>query len=162
MSLEKLVTGGQTGVDRGALDAALEAQLPAGGWCPADRAAEDGRVPERYPVTPLARGGYRARTLRNVQDSDGTAILAPGALSGGTRLTLAFCQRHGKPVLVVDASRVREADAAGELARFVAHHQIRTLNVAGPRASGWPEGHTYARDTLRALFTRVRAGSALR
>jgi len=150
--LEKIVSGGQTGVDRGALDAALEAEFPAGGWCPADRTGEDGPIPACYPVTPLPRGGYRERTLRNVQDSNGTAILAPGVLSGGTLLTHALCQEHGRPVHVVDALQLTEEEAADGLARFVAAHGISTLNVAGPRASGWPAGQAYARTTLTVLL----------
>jgi hypothetical protein len=66
MALRKIISGGQTGVDRGALDAALVHAFPCGGWCPADRSAEDGRIPDRYPLKPLARGGYRARTRRPV------------------------------------------------------------------------------------------------
>ena len=75
MRLTKIVSGGQTGVDRAALDAALAAIFPCGGWTPADRMAEDGVIPERYPLTPLLRGGYRERTRQNVVDSDGTAII---------------------------------------------------------------------------------------
>jgi hypothetical protein len=97
MALTKIISGGQTGVDRGALDAALVAGFPCGGWCPADRAAEDGEIPERYPLTPrtidkVGRASraretrqlaeqYRARTLKNVQNSDGTVILYSGTLS---------------------------------------------------------------------------------
>jgi hypothetical protein len=87
MSLLKIISGGQTGVDRGALEAALSASFPCGGWCPAGRKAEDGVIPEKYPVTPLPGGGYRARTRKNVQESDGTVILAPGELTGETALT---------------------------------------------------------------------------
>ena len=105
MSLLKIISGGQTGVDRGALEAALAHAFPCGGWCPADGKAEDGRIPDRYPLRPLPRGGYRARTLKNVQDSDGTVILAPGELSGGTRLTRKLCRQHGKPHLVIEAAR---------------------------------------------------------
>ena len=124
MTLQKIISGGQTGVDRGALDAALAAQFPCGGWCPADRKAEDGPILERYPVTPLAQGGYRGRTLKNVQDSDGTVILAPGELSGGTRLTREWCRQHGKPHLVVDAAVMTEEGAAEVVLRFVAAHRI--------------------------------------
>ena len=94
--LAKIVSGGQTGVDRGALDAALAAEFPCGGWCPADRSAEDGPIPARYPLIPLARGGYRERTRQNVVEGDGTAILFHGVLGGGTLLTLNFYQREGK------------------------------------------------------------------
>lgn len=75
MALEKIVSGGQTGVDRGALDASLKSNFPCGGWCPGDRSAEDGTIPERYPLTPLPGGGFRQRTRQNVADSDGTLIL---------------------------------------------------------------------------------------
>jgi hypothetical protein len=77
MPLLKIISGGQTGVDRGALDAALAVHFPCGGRCPAGRKAEDGTIPENYPVTALRRGGYRARTLKNVQDSDGTLQCRP-------------------------------------------------------------------------------------
>src|SRR5579862_7217711 len=81
--LRKIVTGGQTGVDRGALDAALASQFPCGGWCPADRSAEDGVIPATYPLTPLPGGGLRERTRQNVIDSDGTLIVCDGTLTGG-------------------------------------------------------------------------------
>jgi Circularly permutated YpsA SLOG family len=156
MGLEKVVAGGQTGVDRGVLDAALAMDFPAGGWCPADRSAEDGPIPARYPVVPLKEGGYRTRTRQNVIDSDGTVILAPGDLTGGTDLTRAFCHQSGKPLLVIDAARVVESDSAVQIARFVEQHSIRTLNVAGPRASGWSRAHEYAERTVRALLALRR------
>src|ERR1700727_1579159 len=97
MALTKIISGGQTGVDRGALDAALEAQFPCGGWCPADRAAEDGPIPAHYPLKLLALGGYSERTRQNVLDSDGTAIMYRSTLTGGTLLTRNLCRRAGKP-----------------------------------------------------------------
>src|ERR1017187_5269325 len=122
MALTRIVSGGQTGVDRGALDAALAAGFPCGGWCPADCAAEDGPIPARYPLTPLARGGYRERTRKNVLDSDGTAILFHGVLGGGTLLTLNLCKREGKPHVVINASKIIESDAGTENARFIREH----------------------------------------
>jgi hypothetical protein len=119
MALTKIVSGGQTGVDRGSLDAALGARFPCGGWCPADRAAEDGPIPARHPLTPLARGGYPKRARQNVLDSDGTAILFNGVLGGGTPLTLTLCKRGGKPHVVINASKTSESEAAEEIARFV-------------------------------------------
>ena len=157
VALIKIVSGGQTGVDRGALDAALAGEFPCGGWCPADRAAEDGPVPTRYPLTPMARGGYRERTRQNVLDSDGTAILFHGVLGGGTLLTLNLCKREGKPHLVIDASKASESEAAVEIARFVGEHNIRALNVAGPRASGWRQGHGFAVGTVAELIKRCQA-----
>jgi hypothetical protein len=154
MALGKIVSGGQSGVDRGALDAALAADFPAGGWCPADRSTEDGLIPAHYPVVPLPHGGYPERTLQNVLDSDGTVILAPGELTGGTSLTFALCKEHEKPALVIDATRHTEADAAMKIATFVERHSIRTLNVAGPRKSAWPQSHHYAQRTIGALLER--------
>ena len=154
MPLAKIVSGGQAGVDRGALDAALEAGFPCGGWAPEGRAAEDGRIPERYPVQVLAGAGYDKRTLQNVLDSDGTAILNSGALQGGTRQTMLHCVEHGKPFELIDATRTAPRDAALKLADFVERNHISVLNVAGPRASKWHEGHQYAHATVTFLLER--------
>jgi hypothetical protein len=145
MSLLKIVSGGQTGVDRGALDAALTAGFPCGGWAPEDRMAEDGIIPEKYPLVPLPKGGYRERTRRNVVDSDGTAILFYETLKGGTRLTRNLCALEKRPYILIDARQVLEPAAAAEaILRFVQEHGIQVLNVAGLRSSGWEEGHTYS------------------
>jgi hypothetical protein len=152
MPLEKIITGGQTGVDRGALDAALELAFPCGGWCPEDRAAEDGTIPPRYPLTPLPAGGYRKRTLQNVIDSDGTVILSIKPLTGGTRLTRGYCRRHARPLLVIDARVTTEADSARRVAGFIDQHDIRVLNVAGPRSSRWREAYDFAFRTVRHLL----------
>lgn len=158
VTLQKIISGAQTGVDRGALDAALAHPFPCGGWCPADRKAEDGRIPDRYPLTPLARGGYRARTLKNVQDSDGTVILAPGELTGGTALTRTFCQQQLKPHLIVDSVSVSTEEAAKAVLRFVEAQCIAVLNVAGPRASGWPAGEGFARGVIGGLLAALAHG----
>jgi predicted Rossmann-fold nucleotide-binding protein len=147
-----VVSGGQAGVDRGALDAALAAGAPCGGACPAGRRAEDGRIPDRYPLTALDDPGYAARTEANVRDSDATLVLCPGPPAGGTALTLRFAERHRRPVCLIDAGRLTPEQAAREVRRFVAEHDVRRLNVAGPRASGWPEGADYARRAVTALL----------
>ena len=144
----KIVSCGQTGVDRGALDAALAMQVPCGGWCPQGRMSEDGRIPEKYPLIVLSGSGYRQRTLKNVQDSDGTLILMAGALTGGTKLTRDFCRRERKPHHVVDAAQVPVPEAIDGVGSFIVQHSIRVLNVAGPRASGWSEGHQFAFDII--------------
>ena len=155
MSLRKIVSGGQTGVDRGALDAALDAGFPCGGWAPEGRIAEDGLVPARYPLIELPGGGYEERTLQNVLDSDGTAILYFGELEGGTRLTMEYCVEHGKPFEPIDASRLTPKDAALGIAAFVLHNRIAVLNFAGPRASKWPQAHAYAYATVKEMLKRL-------
>ena len=151
----KLVSGGQTGVDQGALAAALHCGAPCGGWCPEGRRSEDGAIPAAYPVRELPGAGYAQRTLQNVRDSDGTALVFAGVLEGGTRLTRSCCIEVSKPCLMIDAAVMTPTDAVDALVRFVARHRIETLNVAGPRASRWPEAHDYARRLLTAVLTRL-------
>lgn len=144
MALEKLISGGQTGVDRAALDAALAVGFPCGGWCPADRKAEDGPIPERYPMSLLTERGSRLRTLRNVQTSDGTAILFNQALTGGTKLARDMCIREKKPFIVLDATQIAVERAVKAIVRFIDENEIQIMNVAGPRLSGWPVGYAFA------------------
>jgi putative molybdenum carrier protein len=157
--LEKIISGGQTGVDRGALDAALDAGFPCGGSCPRGRRAEDGAIPDRYPLTELETTNYRTRTKRNVMDADGTLIIFFGELSGGTRETLRIAEDVGKPVLTLDASAKASLTAAVEAAAFVEHHAIAVLNVAGPRESSGRGAADYARELISAMLLRLRPGA---
>ena len=136
----KIISGAQTGVDRGALNAALAHSIPCGGWCPEDRRAEDGIIAPHYPVIPLPNAGYRKRTRQNVQDSDATVIIyyAQIQLSSGTALTLKTCLEKYKPFLLIDVQTVAPAIAGQNIARFVQQHHIRVLNFGGPRQSSVP------------------------
>ena len=135
ISVEKIVSGGQTGVDRGALDAARQLGIRHGGWCPRGRLAEDGTIPAVYQLRETSSADYHVRTLRNVLDSDGTLILYRNALSGGSELTYRIAEKHNKPFLLMDLG----ADPAADLVRRWLHEtRIVTLNVAGPRESSAP------------------------
>ncbi len=151
----RIVSGGQTGADRGALDAALEAGIPCGGWCPEGRLAEDGRIVDRYPLTELPGGGYRERTRQNVIDSDATLIIHFGRVEGGTLLTQRYCEELGKPYLLVEATHTPVADAAERVAGFLAEKAVMTLNVAGPRASKAPDAAEFTRTLILDLVTRT-------
>jgi hypothetical protein len=148
----KIISGGQTGVDRAALDVALKHGIESGGWCPTGRVDEIGRIPDRYPVEQLEDGGFIERTLQNVKDSDGTVIIYPGKLSGGTEQTLHFCVEQRRPHELIDPSNVSTQKAAQLIADFVRENKIDILNVAGPRASEWPEGYDYAYRTLDSFL----------
>lgn len=155
-TLQRIVSGGQTGVDRGALDAALAAGFSCGGWCPEGREAEDGPIPCRYPMTTLPGGGYLERTRRNVIDSDATVVICFGELSGGPLKTVEFCDRFGKPVVVLDGNAFAPDTAASKAAAFVRSHAIRILNVAGPRESGHSGARTYAEQVIGLLLRLAR------
>ena len=148
----KLVSGGQTGVDRAALDVGLKMKFEVGGWCPQGRLAEDGRIPTKYPLKELPGDGYGQRTRQNVIDSDGTLIIFFGSLLGGTKMTHLYCIEHGKPCLLVDAEKTNYDQAVKTIRDFLALHNITTLNVAGPRASEEEMAYTYTKGILLHFF----------
>jgi putative molybdenum carrier protein len=152
VALSKIVSGGQTGVDRGALDAALEHRFPCGGWCPPGRLAEDGAIPLAYPVTEMEHGGYEQRTRRNVLESDGTVVIYFGCLEGGTEYTAQQCKLLGKPYILIDADETPQTRAADLIANFVTAYSVGTLNVAGPRQSKAPAAHAYAYKVISLLL----------
>ena len=130
--IEKIISGGQTGVDRAALDTAIALQISHGGWCPAGRMAEDGRIHERYRLVETDSSEYVDRTRKNVEDSDGTLILNREELEGGTALTLVFANDLNKPVMLVDLDNPPELHKIGN---WLASNKIKQFNVAGPRES---------------------------
>lgn len=153
--LQKIVSGGQTGVDRAALDVAMALNIPCGGWCPRGRRAEDGRIPQRYPLAETNSPSYSSRTVQNVTDSDGTLILSVGEVTGGTLLTMKAAHKGHKPCLVAD---LENAPDAGAIRRWLGEQAIGVLNVAGPRASQAPDAYGLAtRFLLKLLSTQVPA-----
>jgi hypothetical protein len=151
-----LVSGGQTGVDRAALDAALELGLACGGWCPAGRLAEDGVIPDSYPLNELASHDPADRTERNVRDSDATLVLHRGGLSGGTELTARLARQFGRPLLIRDLAAPVDA---GPVAAWLSLNRVRVLNCAGPRESEAPGIAAQARPLLAEILSRWAAES---
>jgi hypothetical protein len=151
----KIVSGGQTGVDRAALDAAIELGIAHGGWCPLGRRAEDGAIPQRYRLEEIGSADYAVRTERNVIDSDATLILCRGRLSSGTDLTRQFARQHGKPCLVVDLDRPPSSE---EIRSWLAGKRPEVLNVAGPRESQNPGIWSRGKQFLVELFGGFGAG----
>lgn len=159
MPVRKIVSGGQTGVDRAALDAAGELGIPCGGWCPRGRRAEDGVVPAGYPMREAPSAAYPERTALNVRDSEGTLVLTRGTPRGGTALTVSLARRAARPVLVVDL------DAGADVVRvraWLVENDIHVLNVAGPRESEAPGIHDRAVAFLRELLAGEDPGAASR
>lgn len=142
----KIISGGQTGADRAALDFAIEHGIPHGGWCPRGRLAEDGTLPNHYELRETPTRKYAERTVWNVRDSDATVVFSIAAEpQGGTRLTLVVAARLGKQVLHLSRDALEgETDdavaaAAERMLAFFGKHDVATLNIAGPRASQEPE-----------------------
>lgn len=158
---KRIISGGQTGVDRAALDAAMEFGIPCGGWCPKGRIAEDGRIDDRYPLEETPSAAYEQRTMWNVRDADATLILAlRSPLSGGTKYTVQVADGLGKPRHIV---LLDEHPSLTIAADWLQRHSVGTLNVAGPRESGAPgayhNAHVFLANLLRFLGEDARFGS---
>jgi len=150
----KIVSGGQTGVDRAGLDAALESGIECGGWCPEGREAEDGVIPDKYPIKVLPGAGYRQRTKKNVLDADGTIIIYFGSPKGGTELTITFCIKEHKPYVLIDAEEISIDRAAQKILEFTKDKNI--LNIAGPRAGGEPRAYDYAKSVMMLVLESIK------
>lgn len=154
LPITKLVSGGQTGADRTALDFALQHGIPHGGWCPKGRKAEDGPMDPKYQLTETPSADYLQRTEWNVRDSDGTVIfsMAP-TLTGGSKRTAELARKHKKPCAHI--SKAHHGDAAEALLRFIEGHGIKVLNVAGPRGSKESEVAVFVMEVLgRAVYRK--------
>ncbi len=135
MKIEKIISGGQTGVDRSALDFAINHNIPAGGWCPKGRKAEDGTIPEKYPLKETNSRKNHKRTEQNVTDSNGTLIITcNNTLVEGTKLTEEYCQKHNKPCIIIDVSHTKIV-MKNRFKKWLNDYNIKTLNVAGNKES---------------------------
>ena len=132
---------------------ALKHSIDCGGWCPADRLAEDGIISAHYPLRELPGGSFADRTRQNVHDSDATVIFCRGEPRGGTAETIRFCGELLRPHLIIDANETGVGDAAATLTKFVRENAVEVLNVAGPRASDWPDGYDYACSSLELFVS---------
>ncbi|MDO9514504.1 MAG: putative molybdenum carrier protein [Syntrophales bacterium] len=152
--IEKIVSGGQTGADRAALDVAIRLDIPHGGWVPKGRATEAGVLPDRYHMREMPTADYADRTEQNVLDSDGTLIISHGALDGGSALTQALAEEHGRSHLHLDMDRLSVSDAADTLKGWIEDNAIRVLNVAGPRESRDLDIYSVTAAVLETLFSK--------
>lgn len=160
----RIISGGQTGADRGALDAALTMGVPHGGFCPQGRRAEDGIIPARYDLQETTSRDYAVRTERNLITADATLIVCRGSLTGGTALTARLARKHQKPLLRVDLADLPLdhldpahrhavlATHARAVHAWLARHRVATLNVAGPRESHCRGIGADTRDLLIAVL----------
>lgn len=154
--IKKVISGGQTGVDRAGLDAAFNAGIPIGGYCPKGRRAEDGIIPKQYPVIELESPESHYRTEKNVLESDGTLILNKGIISQGTKLTQDFTIKYGKPCLIIQLDAVEMVPTADAI-RWINGQYISVLNIAGPRESKIPGGiYSEACSFLDELFATLK------
>jgi hypothetical protein len=146
--IQKIISGGQTGADRAALDVAIKLDIPHGGWIPNGRKTEKGPLPDKYQLQELPTNSYEARTERNVQDADGTLIIARGKLTGGSDYTRQITLKRKKQLLGIDLNLIGHYDAASLIVSWIKLQRVQVLNVAGPRKS--EDTQIYA-DVVRIL-----------
>lgn len=150
--IAKIISGGQTGADRAALDFAILHGIPYGGWVPRGRRTEDGTLPQKYRFEEMPTPDYAQRTEKNVLSADGTLVVSHGCLKGGSALTVFLAERHGKPCIHADLDEWSVRDAAERIRKWLCGHRIGVLNVAGPRAGMDPEIYRATFDLLEALL----------
>ena len=145
----KIVSGGQTGVDRAALDVAWEMGLEHGGWCPRGRIAEDGVLDSSYPLEETPQARYSQRTSWNVRDSDGTLIITTGQPTGGTAYTIEIAESLGRACRIANPDDVSSVKATVD---WIRSEDIAILNVAGPRESTQPGVYEKAKSLLKCVL----------
>ena len=161
MTIEKIISGGQTGVDRAALDVALARGIPAGGWCPKGRSAEDGVIDAAYPLSETPSADPAERTERNAGDATATLILVDGPADAGTRHTMRVARDLGRPWLAVDLGDPSERADLAATARWLDDNHVRVLNIAGPRESNARGIYRAAASYLQDLFRHLSLGDDL-
>ena len=161
MIIKKIISGGQTGADQAALDAAIKLGFPHGGWAPKGRKTEAGPLPEKYNLQEMPTGSYPERTEQNVIDSDGTVIISHGKLTGGSKLTDKLAEKHLRPCLHVDLNKTAAFIAVSIISSWIDLHKIKILNVAGSRASKDPDIYQDVKFIIEGviLFELVKAQS---
>ncbi|NJN06080.1 MAG: hypothetical protein HC814_06560 [Rhodobacteraceae bacterium] len=147
--IQKIISGGQTGADQGALQAAIWMSIPHGGWCPKGRRSENGAIPDLYSnLKEHSSPDYPPRTLANVKDSDGTIIFTFGPPERGSALTIHLCKKEKKPWIHIDLLKLNSFQNALKVSRFIMENRIKVLNVAGNRESKSPGIHDKVRNIL--------------
>ena len=150
--MNKIISGGQTGADRAALDVAIKHRITHGGWVPRGRPAEDGYIPSKYNLQEMRSWSYSKRTEQNVIDSDGTLIFSHGPLIGGSALTVKMALKHSRPNLHIDLSDIYIFKASVLIFNWLRNNHIETLNVAGPRASEDPDIYRQVKAVLEDVL----------
>jgi len=150
--LKKIISGGQTGVDQAALDAAIKLDIAYGGWIPRGRLTENGPLPKKYRLRETHSSSYTERTEKNVLEADGTAIISRGPLTGGSEYTRQMAVKHARPWLHIDLERTSAFQAASTINEWIKLNRIQTLNVAGPRASKDPMIYRHAFELIESVF----------
>ena len=158
-NVAKIISGGQTGADRAALDFAIKRNIPHGGWLPKGRKTEDGKLPETYQLQELPTGAYSKRTKKNIQESEGTLIISHGFLTGGSALTQFLAEDLEKPYLHIDLNLSSVHESALIINKWIQRHGIRVLNIAGPRSSKDPKIYEATMKLLERAFL-LNEGSA--
>jgi len=151
--IKKIISGGQTGADRAALDIAIEQDIAHGGWIPKGRKTEEGTLPDKYQLQEMDTASYPKRTEKNVLDSDGTLIISYGKLNGGSALTQKLAKKHSRPRVHIDMDEFSIPDAANIVRSWVERNNIEILNVAGPRGSKDPGIYKMTVDVLGTVLT---------
>ena len=164
-TVTRIVSGGQTGVDRAALDAGLKAGVSIGGWCPKGRRSEAGVIPEQYPLTETGARSYAVRTEWNVRDSDATLVIVLDEISSGTKLTLSAARDQAKPFKVVHLRPSRAPglfttenprnDQIQSVVDWLRDRRICVLNVAGPRGSSHTDVYSEALEFMSLLLKQI-------